>query len=84
MFFFNETATTEIYTLSLHDALPIWQTHVLSEYITAQCFDYLPAYPPQAISGEKDSRAPNKKKTEDDQWQPLLDRLFTISDPGRN
>src|SRR5690348_18489047 len=23
-FFFNETATTEIYTLSLHDALPIW------------------------------------------------------------
>src|SRR2546430_12431400 len=24
-FFFNDTATTEIYTLSLHDALPIWQ-----------------------------------------------------------
>src|SRR5687768_18290023 len=23
-FFFNVTATTEIYTLSLHDALPIW------------------------------------------------------------
>ena len=23
--FFNDTATTEIYTLSLHDALPIWQ-----------------------------------------------------------
>src|SRR5947207_7177313 len=23
-FFFNNTATTEIYTLSLHDALPIW------------------------------------------------------------
>src|SRR5947208_4792137 len=23
-FFFNATATTEIYTLSLHDALPIW------------------------------------------------------------
>ena len=22
--FFNDTATTEIYTLSLHDALPIW------------------------------------------------------------
>src|SRR5689334_25374406 len=28
LFFFNATATTEIYTLSLHDALPIWQhTH---------------------------------------------------------
>src|SRR2546430_14606593 len=26
-FFFNDTATTEIYTLSLHDALPIWPGH---------------------------------------------------------
>src|SRR5690242_21569435 len=25
LFFFNHTATTEIYTLSLHDALPIWE-----------------------------------------------------------
>src|SRR3712207_9340435 len=25
LFFFNDTATTEIYTLSLHDALPILQ-----------------------------------------------------------
>ena len=24
IFFFNDTATTEIYTLSLHDALPIF------------------------------------------------------------
>src|SRR2546427_4159140 len=27
-FFFNDTATTEIYTLSLHDALPISAVHV--------------------------------------------------------
>src|SRR6478735_12402633 len=26
LFFFNDTATTEIYTLSLHDALPIWRS----------------------------------------------------------
>src|SRR2546430_7874754 len=26
-FFFNDTATTEIYTLSLHDALPILTAH---------------------------------------------------------
>src|SRR2546426_11500295 len=26
-FFFNDTATTEIYTLSLHDALPIYMVH---------------------------------------------------------
>ena len=25
--FFNDTATNEIYTLSLHDALPIYSTH---------------------------------------------------------
>src|SRR2546422_9760891 len=29
-FFFNDTATTEIYTLSLHDALPIYRTLVIS------------------------------------------------------
>ena len=27
-FFFNDTATTEIYTLSLHDALPILQSEI--------------------------------------------------------
>src|SRR5437016_10237087 len=30
-FFFNDTATTEIYTLSLHDALPILKTIILSD-----------------------------------------------------
>src|SRR3712207_7122352 len=29
-FFFNDTATTEIYTLSLHDALPICSAHILT------------------------------------------------------
>ena len=28
-FFFNDTATTEIYTLSLHDALPIYKSYHL-------------------------------------------------------
>src|SRR5215204_4703148 len=28
LFFFNDTATTEIYTLSLHDALPIFGRHI--------------------------------------------------------
>src|SRR2546422_2902213 len=30
IFFFNDTATTEIYTLSLHDALPIY--HGIASY----------------------------------------------------
>src|SRR3712207_8541537 len=29
-FFFNDTATTEIYTLSLHDALPIFRWRILA------------------------------------------------------
>src|SRR3712207_6894441 len=31
VFFFNDTATTEIYTLSLHDALPICEELVVRE-----------------------------------------------------
>src|ERR1043165_10291640 len=36
-FFFNDTATTEIYTLSLHDALPIWMGFPRS-YVAATFF----------------------------------------------
>src|SRR2546426_4793852 len=32
-FFFNDTATTEIYTLSLHDALPILSNDVASRVV---------------------------------------------------
>src|SRR5256885_9882964 len=32
-FFFNDTATTEIYTLSLHDALPICQRPVVGPVV---------------------------------------------------
>src|SRR5574337_1768401 len=34
-FFFNDTATTEIYTLSLHDALPIWKANNCNGYWAA-------------------------------------------------
>src|SRR6267143_5756416 len=34
-FFFNDTATTEIYTLSLHDALPI--STAIAQITTARC-----------------------------------------------
>ena len=33
MFFFNDTATTEIYTLSLHDALPIPDAQAIREHV---------------------------------------------------
>src|SRR5437764_10875700 len=35
-FFFNDPATTEIYTLSLHDALPIWSAEMIASQIAAR------------------------------------------------
>src|SRR5437764_8081485 len=43
LFVFNNTATTELYTLSLHDALPIFppncQTAVAARTVAAACFE---------------------------------------------
>src|SRR5258708_37343551 len=41
-FFFNDTATTEIYTLSLHDALPIssLRGHVHCSTRRSECFAF--------------------------------------------
>src|SRR3712207_7963055 len=41
--FFNDTATTEIYTLSLHDALPIWWPEARVEATTVVVGDLPPA-----------------------------------------
>src|SRR5260370_41127038 len=42
LFFFNDTATTEIYTLSLHDALPIYAhiplSAILLIVVASACF----------------------------------------------
>src|SRR2546427_4010648 len=39
-FFFNDTATTEIYTLSLHDALPIFKTKMSKEDLLREIKHY--------------------------------------------
>src|SRR5216684_4385900 len=47
-FFFNDTATTEIYTLSLHDALPIRvlsNTNALTEFLPEALSTFLTAHP---------------------------------------
>src|SRR2546430_6550222 len=53
LFFFNDTATTEIYTLSLHDALPIsgFQVHVED----AACYDH-EAFRPWRLLDRKSTR----------------------------
>src|SRR3989442_4752868 len=70
VFFFNDTATTEIYTLSLHDALPISGTFVCNHVFFALMhwlaqgkaapgarggFIHVPALPEQARSEEHTS-----------------------------
>src|SRR2546429_8747430 len=43
-FFFNDTATTEIYTLSLHDALPLTRQDIPFHYALADAFTVCDAY----------------------------------------
>src|SRR6266508_5170117 len=50
VFFFNDTATTEIYTLSLHDALPI-----CSAFHPA-CFWFASCPPGKRVSDRKSTR----------------------------
>src|SRR3712207_7705618 len=57
-FFFNDTATTEIYTLSLHDALPILSVLMLSERASSSCA--------RLISAKASSRRPSEVRY----WSP--------------
>src|SRR3712207_7762027 len=67
LFFFNDTATTEIYTLSLHDALPIFKSIGLSLAIgvLADAFvvrmTLVPAV--MALLGRSAWRLPDRKST---------------------
>src|SRR6266700_7556076 len=55
-FFFNDTATTEIYTLSLHDALPISHTVVC---LRSPC--HWPAFPTRTRSEEHTSELQSRE-----------------------
>src|SRR3712207_7223725 len=64
-FFFNDTATTEIYTLSLHDALPIY-----ASWVARACRLFLagPKYVPanrlrQTLGLEKGELEQDRKST---------------------
>src|SRR5215813_15575172 len=52
-FFFNDTATTEIYTLSLHDALPIYLLAERRRDVAGSQSAYLARHPPQADRSEE-------------------------------
>src|SRR5690349_25007799 len=55
-FFFNDTATTEIYTLSLHDALPIFGPASLSAAATTTGCRLPPLYSMRTSRDRKSTR----------------------------
>src|SRR3712207_9329408 len=71
LFFFNDTATTEIYTLSLHDALPISSGQVaacLPDYLRSAaprsprpCFPFRIVTPVRARSEEHTSELQSRQ-----------------------
>src|SRR5438132_11199474 len=58
-FFFNDTPTTEIYTLSLHDALPIYHQHHAASGRDAGAAHHLPHH----HSGDHEDRERDRKST---------------------
>src|SRR2546430_3776495 len=57
-FFFNDTATTEIYTLSLHDALPISRNGAaLPGDRARRCCVRLPQRPPESRGRRRDRKS---------------------------
>src|SRR3712207_9302447 len=51
-FFFNDTATTEIYTLSLHDALPIFEGDAHGAPLAGERGEDRLADPPDGVADE--------------------------------
>src|SRR3712207_7974457 len=69
VFFFNDTATTEIYTLSLHDALPIWHLRPRQRHVpfggarrgAGRAADL--AWPERAVDGARGDRLRQDRKS---------------------
>src|SRR2546430_4578756 len=65
-FFFNDTATTEIYTLSLHDALPISVPAVLDPLVPDEQREH------RRGRGHRDERPRSEEHTSESQSQSNL------------
>src|SRR5438445_5077899 len=64
-FFFNDTATTEIYTLSLHDALPISKSSLFKEgslWVPEQIAN---SFVRSGLGGRSDKRISNLFRSEE-------------------
>src|SRR3989441_6903638 len=64
-FFFNDTATTEIYTLSLHDALPISRHHRVRHRVRRDPADPHPERQVQGVGGDHRHARPDGRRGEE-------------------
>src|SRR2546426_8721624 len=62
-FFFNDTATTEIYTLSLHDALPICLRDQTGQAGAQRAGYMVPGAAIDVVDVRLDDRRPDRKST---------------------
>src|SRR5438477_8159904 len=92
LFFFNDTATTEIYTLSLHDALPIFD---LADLRPIQDLHLIPTMKAPGVDTDRKSTRLNsshmsisyavfclKKKKNDVSEFDLVHQTLAIGDPS--
>src|SRR3712207_8605650 len=79
MFFFNDTATTEIYTLSLHDALPICRSGQPARVATGgdwrYCYDGRDS---ENQRGNTMSRNPREASRSEEHTSELQSRQYLV------
>src|SRR3712207_6851086 len=72
LFFFNDTATTEIYTLSLRDALPISTWKSASRLFSSEFANTIPTPPARATSALLATRSRSEEHTSELQSRQYL------------
>src|SRR5437868_14742713 len=75
-FFFNDTATTEIYTLSLHDALPIFAVRPARAEPVARRARLLPRPDSEALARRRPARRSEEHTSELQSRFDLVCRLL--------
>src|SRR5271170_5612270 len=88
-FFFNDTATTEIYTLSLHDALPISDFGQIVGPHIGGAASILPMYDQNIVGGQQYVRiwfsylgiVPSGDRAEEDACERLRGEVKLLDDP---
>src|SRR2546422_6893959 len=71
-FFFNDTATTEIYTLSLHDALPIFGSTSASDNARFRTSTRLSSSSRESLGHIRDAASPERSEEHTSELQSRL------------